>query len=913
MKDIQFLEEEIELLKRDNAQIRERLTAIEANLKTPALGQSEYESRVETSPIPLKIEKDIVAKAEVKNNFYPKLTVESDKKSDIKLNERKHKSNNSGIILLILGVLLCLTGVGIILGIPLIIAGIYNISNSKKENKISQEEIIYSDENAELFGKASDNKGTGAGRILENQAIYLEKSKSSFEEEVGIKWFARIGILALVVGIGFFIKYAIDLGWINHFMRVIMGVSLGIGLVIYGEIISKKENYLIWAKTLVGGGLAIIYFVIYGAYHFIDYREALGISQAVDVILLIFVTIIAIALSIKDDSKIIAGEAFFLGYITALLSNNFEVMTIIYTSVLTAGLVAVVAYKKWSIIGFFGVFASYLLYFLWNRGDEAFIFSSIILLFYFLSFWVQSLFISKRNDLAVDNVLITLANVGLFFLLFFSNVYKFYPNWDSAVPLLTAIFCLGSFWIYDKKEIKFLSATYLYLAIFFLILFVPIYFNSKLITIIWAMETVLLAGLYIKTKNIIFKTGFNILGLIVFLKNIFFDSFSLQSFDPNNFMGSTRLISFLATIVSFYLIYVLIKRYKDYISSSNLLLLPVYSWAAAILTVLIVFAELADKYPAWTSFVLAVLVFAYALLGISEERKEFISQSIGVSLILFFKLIFFDLMALNAFDMDNILGSDRLWTFAFVIWVFYLLYIYFKNLTQPSEKSLYLANLYAWMAFVLLILISFVEFSGKYPVGMSIFLAILSLVYIIISKVSNRELFYQGLVVSTIVSVKVLFYDSFELSSLENSTSLTDARILPFLIMIFSSYILSFYLYKNIFKLRETEKVLINLYSVLGTLFAFILIVLELKEYFISIGWLALALALTIVGFIFNKKHLRIQGIVILFITIFKVFIYDIRELEAIYRTISYIVLGIILLLISFIYTKYKDRIKEII
>ena len=54
-------------------------------------------------------------------------------------------------------------------------------------------------------------------------------------------------------------------------------------------------------------------------------------------------------------------------------------------------------------------------------------------------------------------------------------------------------------------------------------------------------------------------------------------------------------------------------------------------------------------------------------------------------------------------------------------------------------------------------------------------------------------------------------------------------------------------------------------------------------------------------------------GIIIFAITIIKVFLYDTRNLDTIQRTVSYMVLGVILLLVSFIYTKYKDKLKEIL
>ena len=86
-----------------------------------------------------------------------------------------------------------------------------------------------------------------------------------------------------------------------------------------------------------------------------------------------------------------------------------------------------------------------------------------------------------------------------------------------------------------------------------------------------------------------------------------------------------------------------------------------------------------------------------------------------------------------------------------------------------------------------------------------------------------------------------------------------------------------------------------------------------MKGPWISVGWGVLALAIMAVGFIYRKRYLRIQGIIILLLTILKVFLYDTENLKTIYRTASYITLGVILLLASFAYTKYKERLKEIL
>ncbi|WP_205944086.1 DUF2339 domain-containing protein [Pedobacter sp. HDW13] len=58
-----------------------------------------------------------------------------------------------------------------------------------------------------------------------------------------------------------------------------------------------------------------------------------------------------------------------------------------------------------------------------------------------------------------------------------------------------------------------------------------------------------------------------------------------------------------------------------------------------------------------------------------------------------------------------------------------------------------------------------------------------------------------------------------------------------------------------------------------------------------------------------NKKHLRIGAMVLFGITLIKLFVYDIAYLSTISKTIVFVSLGILLLIISFLYNKYKHLI----
>ena len=67
------------------------------------------------------------------------------------------------------------------------------------------------------------------------------------------------------------------------------------------------------------------------------------------------------------------------------------------------------------------------------------------------------------------------------------------------------------------------------------------------------------------------------------------------------------------------------------------------------------------------------------------------------------------------------------------------------------------------------------------------------------------------------------------------------------------------------------------------------------------------------VGIARRSKLLRVMALLLLGLTIFKVFLFDLSSLEKLYRIISFIVLGAILLAVSFLYQRYRQRMSELI
>ena len=79
----------------------------------------------------------------------------------------------------------------------------------------------------------------------------------------------------------------------------------------------------------------------------------------------------------------------------------------------------------------------------------------------------------------------------------------------------------------------------------------------------------------------------------------------------------------------------------------------------------------------------------------------------------------------------------------------------------------------------------------------------------------------------------------------------------------------------------------------------------------LSILWGVYALLLIAMGIYKKKKYLRLGAIALFGITLIKLFFYDISHLNTIAKTIVFVSLGILLLIISFLYNKYKNIIAD--
>ena len=168
------------------------------------------------------------------------------------------------------------------------------------------------------------------------------------EAEIGGNWLNKIGAVALVLGMAFFLKYAIDNRWINETGRIMIGLIVGLACLFGGEHFQKR-NLNRYAQGISGAGIAILYFSIYAAFGFYDL-----IPQLPAFLFMILVTITAIAVSVRYDAITIAVLGIIGGFMTPVLmqkpgggGGDSQIQLFTYIAILDLGILGATYYKNW--------------------------------------------------------------------------------------------------------------------------------------------------------------------------------------------------------------------------------------------------------------------------------------------------------------------------------------------------------------------------------------------------------------------------------------------------------------------------------------------------------------------------------------------------------------------------------------
>ena len=93
------------------------------------------------------------------------------------------------------------------------------------------------------------------------------RTREEWEAFVGGKLLNRIGAFALILGVGFFLKYAFDNDWISETVRVLIGAFAGLSCLLIAYR-TQSKGLRIFAQGLVGAGISILYLSVYASFNF---------------------------------------------------------------------------------------------------------------------------------------------------------------------------------------------------------------------------------------------------------------------------------------------------------------------------------------------------------------------------------------------------------------------------------------------------------------------------------------------------------------------------------------------------------------------------------------------------------------------------------------------------------------------
>ncbi len=327
---------------------------------------------------------------------------------------------------------------------------------------------------------------------------------------LGGNWLARIGILAVIIGVGFFLKLAFDNDWIDETTRVVLGIVGGLGLIGASEYYLKK--YPVYAQTLAGGGIAILYLAIFAAFAFYG---LIGIYPAVG--LLFVVSMSAAALALRHDAVALALIGIFGAFLAPFIigasdadareafSGSGSAQVMLYVIVVDLGVVALATVRSWRWFTLLALAGS-LMTFAWLYEDspDLEVAQASLTVMFLIFVGATTLFhlISRRVPQAFDYALMLLnasAYLGLSYVVMWDEL----RDWMGAFTLGLALFygLLAYLFMLRAKGHPYLSLISLGIGFVLLTIAAPVQLGGPWLSVAWAAEGTVLVWLSFRLRS----------------------------------------------------------------------------------------------------------------------------------------------------------------------------------------------------------------------------------------------------------------------------------------------------------------------------------------------------------------------------------------------------------------------------
>lgn len=646
------------------------------------------------------------------------------------------------------------------------------------------------------------------------------KKQINYEKFIGENLFGKLGILIFVIGVGFFVKYAIDKNWINETFRTVLGFLTGAALLFVAERLQKK--YRTFSSLLAGGAFAVFYLTVAIAFHYYHI-----FSQTVAFIILIAITVFMSVLSVIYDRRELAIIALVGGFLAPFIVSSGEgsyQVLFTYVSILNLGMFGLSIYKKWSelpIISFVFtclIMASFLLL---NYSSRSTIISGHLLMFATLFYFIFLLPVfsilrgEKIQAMSRGLVFVIITNNFVYLLsgiLFLRNMGLSFKA-SGLLSLFIALVNLGLvLWLWkSRKDYKFLVHTTLGLVLTFVSITIPIQLDGNYITLLWASEMVLLLWLYVQSKIRVYEYAAKILVGLTFVSylmdvySVMFEHHSLSTIFLNSSFATSLFVGLATGAFA-----LLIEYYHQFFSTARRLKYSFWNPLMLIISVAILYYTF-------------MMEFSLYFEGATRSGAMFLFTAVSISSVCYaFRKRFPITKHLTSYILAiganvlvyiiNIWGDQRIWTSppvvlpwltaAFVIAnLYYVARLYYITIGIKPRFTIYINVLatFIWVTMVRSFLwqVGVDEFSA----GLSLSLSIAGFVQMGLGmRLHQKVLRMVSLATFGIVLLKLVFDDLWAMPTI--------GKIIVFIILGLILLILSF-LYQKLkdvlFKNDEDE------------------------------------------------------------------------------------------------------------
>lgn len=303
---------------------------------------------------------------------------------------------------------------------------------------------------------------------------------------------ARVGIVLLFIGVGFLLKYAAEHVTVPLELRV-AGVAIGGAvLLVLGWML--RERRTAYAMILQGGGVGVLYLTVFAAlklYALVPAPAAFG--------LLVAIAAFSAVLAVTQDSLALAAIGVIGGFTAPILTSSGSgnhVVLFGYYALLNAGIFGIAWFKAWRLLNLLGFVCTFIVGTAWGvtryrTGDFATT-EPFLVLFFLFYVAIAVLYALKRSMEVrhyVDGTIVfgtPLVAAGLQQALV--RPYEFGMA-ISAVAVSALYLALARvLWATRRDDLRLLTESFLALGVVFATLAVPLAVDARWTSATWALE-----------------------------------------------------------------------------------------------------------------------------------------------------------------------------------------------------------------------------------------------------------------------------------------------------------------------------------------------------------------------------------------------------------------------------------------